>query len=285
MHVTVIGLGAMGAGMAASTLRAGLTTTVWNRSPEKSEPLRDAGAEVAATAAEAVADADVVVVSLFDEASVREVLEQALAASPTSAVWLQTATVGPEGARRLHDLAERHDRVLVDAPVLGTKKPAADGALTVLASGPEDALATARPVLEAIGSRTLVVGDAAGPASALKLACNSWVASLTAATAQALTLARVQGVDPGLFLEAIEGSAVDTPYAHLKGRAILSEDLTPSFGVDGVLKDLSLMLDAGAEVMDTSLLESVRDRFAAASSAGHGADDMAAVVVGFEPRG
>lgn len=285
MRVSVIGLGAMGTGMATSTLRAGLATTVWNRSPERSGPLRDHGAEVATTAAEAVAAADVVVVSLFDEASVQEVLDQALPASPASTVWLQTATVGPEGARRLHALAERHDRVLVDAPVLGTRKPAADGALTVLASGPEDGLATARPVLEAIGARTLVVGDTAGAASALKLACNSWVASLTAAAAQALTLARVQGVDPGLFLEAIEGTAVDTPYAHVKGRAILADDLAPSFAVDGVLKDLSLMLDAGADVMDTSLLASVRDRFAAASSAGHGDDDMAAVVVGFEPRG
>lgn len=284
MRVSVIGLGAMGAGMAASVLRAGLTTTVWNRSPERSEPLRDQGAQVAATAGEAVADADVVVVSLFDEASVQEVLEQALPGSDSSTVWLQTATVGPDGARRLHELAERHGRVLVDAPVLGTRKPAADGALTVLASGPEEALTTARPVLDAIGARTLVVGESAGQASALKLACNSWVASLTAAAAQALTLARVQGVDPGLFLEAIEGTAVDTPYAHLKGRAILSEDLTPSFAVDGVLKDLSLMLDAGSDVMDTSLLESVRDRFAAASAAGHGADDMAAVVAGFEPR-
>ncbi len=282
--MSVIGLGAMGAGMATSTLRAGLATTVWNRSPEKADPLRDQGAGVAATAGEAVADAAVVVVSLFDEASVREVLEQALASSPEDAVWLQTATVGPDGARRLHDLAARHDRALLDTPVLGTRKPAADGALTVLASGPDAALEKARPVLEAIGSRTLVVGDSPGPASALKLACNSWVASLTASAAQAITLARVQGVDPALFLEAIEGTAVDTPYAHLKGRAILDEDLTPSFGVDGVLKDLSLMVDAGADDMDTSLLESVRARFAAASAAGHGGDDMAAVVVGFEPR-
>ena len=283
MRTSVIGLGAIGTGMATSTLRAGIATTVWNRSPEKSEPLRALGADVAGTAAEAVADADVVLVCLFDEASVREVLEGALPASPAPSVWLQTATVGPDGARRLHELAARHDRVLVDAPVLGTKKPAADGALTVLASGPEEALASARPVLEAIGSRTLVIGDSVGPASALKLACNSWVASLTVAAAQALTLARVQGVDPALFLEAIEGSAVDTPYAHLKGRAILADDLTPSFGVDGVLKDLALMLDAGQDVMDTSLLASVRDRFAAASAAGHGGDDMAAVVVGFEP--
>lgn len=283
MRVSVIGLGAMGAGMAASTLRAGIATTVWNRTPEKAEPLRDAGAAVAPTAAEAVADADVVLVSLFDEASVQEVLEQALDASPASSVWLQTATVGPEGARRLDDLAERHGRVLVDSPVLGTKKPAEDGALTVLASGPAEALETAAPVLDAIGSRTLAVGDAAGAASALKLACNSWVAAITASTAQALTLARVQGVDPALFLEAIEGSAVDTPYAHLKGKAILADDLTPSFGVDGVLKDLSLMLEAADERMDPSLLEAVRDRFAAASQAGHGADDMAAVVAGFEP--
>lgn len=284
MRTTVIGTGIMGAGMAGSLAREGHEVVVWNRTAEKARALAGDGIEAAEDLAGAITGADVVITMLYDTDAVLAVTDELAGALGEDAVWVQSATVGPDGARRIAEAAGDAAGRMLDAPVLGTKKPAADGALTVLASGPEEALAAARPVLEAIGSRTLVVGDSAGQASALKLACNSWVASLTAATAQALTLARVQGVDPGLFLEAIEGTAVDTPYAHVKGRAILADDLTPSFAVDGVVKDLSLMLDAGADVMDTSLLASVRDRFVAASDAGHGADDMAAVVAGFEPR-
>ncbi len=122
----------------------------------------------------------------------------------------------------------------------------------VLAAGDPDAVERARPALEAIGSRTVLAGAEVGQASALKLACNSWVALVNAGTAQALALAAGQGVDPQLFLEAIEGGAVDTPYAHLKGAAMLSGDFSQvSFEVDGVRKDLGLMLEAanGADVL------------------------------------
>ena len=142
------------------------------------------------------------------------------------------------------------------------------------------------PVLEAIGSRTLVAGDAVGAASALKLACNAWVALLTAGTAQSLALAETLGVDPRLFLEAIDGGPVFAPYAKVKGGAMLESDWTPSFEVDGVVKDVGLMLDAArGAAFPTPLLDAVHGLFAEASAAGHGADDMAAVRTAFPAGG
>lgn len=282
MRTAVLGTGIMGAGMARSLVRAGHDVVVWNRTREKAEPLADDGIDVADSVAEAVGGADVVVTMLFDADSVLAIAGELTGALGDDAVWLQASTVGPDGARWI---GERSDRV-VDAPVLGTRKPAEDGALVVLASGPEDLVEAARPALEAIGSRTVVAGTAVGEASALKLACNSWVALLTAGTAQALGLARALGVDPALFLDAIGGGAVDTPYAHVKGEAMLADGGTGavSFEVDGVRKDLGLMLDAadGAGFRD-DLLRAVRGLFDDASERGHGEHDMAAVWAAFAP--
>ena len=278
MRAAVIGTGTMGAGMAGSLVREGHDVVVWNRTRDKAEAVE--GAQVADSVGAAVAGADVVLTVLYDADSVLAVTDELTAHLDAGAVWLQTSTVGPDGAR---EIGRRAGGRLLDAPVLGTRKPAEDGALVVLASGPRDLLERARPALEAIGSRTVDVGDDIGAASALKLACNAWVALLTAGTAQSLGLARALGVDPALFLDAISGGAVDAPYAHLKGGAMLADDTgTVSFALDGVRKDVALMVDAarGAGFPD-DLLTTVLALFDRASQAGHGADDMAAVKAAF----
>ncbi|MFS4505461.1 NAD(P)-dependent oxidoreductase [Clavibacter sp. Sh2141] len=280
-RVALLGTGVMGSGMSRSILRAGLPLTVWNRSAEKAAPLADAGATVADSAADAVRDADVVVVMLFDADAVLAVLADVAPALRPDAVVLQSSTVGVEGTRRIAALAAEHDIRLVDAPVLGTRGPAEQGLLVHLVSGSEADLAVARPVLEATGSRTVVAGSAAGAGSALKLACNAWIASITAGIGQSLGLAQLLGVEPRLFLDAIAGGASDTPYAHLKGGAMLAGELAPSFALDGLLKDVTLMLAAldGADAhdFDTAMLEALRETYAEASAAGHGGDDVAAV--------
>ena len=174
---------------------------------------------------------------------------------------------------------------LLDAPVLGTRKPAEDGALVVLVAGTPAAREAAGPVLEAVGSRVVTVGEELGSASALKLACNSWVATINAATGQALALAEAQGVDPALFLEAIAGGPVDTPYAQLKGAVMQSRDWdTPAFAVDGVRKDVGLMLDAAERAgVPDGLLTALLGLYDSASERGHGAADMAAVRSAFDP--
>ncbi|RFA22804.1 NAD(P)-dependent oxidoreductase [Subtercola boreus] len=279
MHVAVLGTGTMGAGVARSLLRAGIEVTAWNRHRERAEPLAADGATVTGTAAEAVSGADVVLTVLFDEEAVAETAREFLGAMRDGAVWMQSATVGVAGLERLADLANRHGVTFVDAPMVGTKKPAEEGMLVVLVAGDPLVIRGLAPVLDAIGSKTVDAGERPGAASALKLACNAWVASLTAATAQSIQLCRALGVDPELFLSAIDGGPSNTPYAQLKGGMMLAGDYTTSFAVDGLEKDLTLMLDAASGVdVSTALLEPLREVFAQASAAGHGGDDIAAVI-------
>lgn len=276
MRTTVIGTGIMGAGMARSLARAGHDVTVWNRTRAKAEPLAGDGITVADSVAEAAHGADVVLTVLFDAAATAEVAAELVPALGEDAVWMQCGTVGVEGARSLGELGGDH---ILDAPVLGTRTPADQGTLVVLLSGPERLRERVAGVCEAVGSRVVVAGDEVGDASALKLACNAWVTVLTAGTAQSLALAQSLGVEPRLFLEAIAGGPVDAPYAGIKGGLMLEHDwATPSFEVDGVVKDLSLMIEAAArEGFPTQLLDALRDLFTAASAAGHGGHDMAAV--------
>ena len=275
--VAVLGTGTMGAGMARSCRREGLTVRAWNRTRSKAEPLADDGVVVCDSAAEAVAGADVVVVMLFDEAAVLDVLDAAGAAG-AGAVWLQSATVGPEGAERIDAAARERGLAVLDAPVLGTKAPAESGSLVYLLSGDADAVERARPALDAMSSRVVVAGSEPGAASALKLVCNAWVVSLNTAVAQSVALAQGLGLDPQQFLDAIEGGPTDSGYAHVKTAAMVGGDYAPSFALDGVRKDLGLITAAAQGVgADTRVLDAMDALYADASAAGHGEEDMAAV--------
>jgi 3-hydroxyisobutyrate dehydrogenase len=274
--VALLGTGTMGAGMAASIARAGLPLRVWNRSREKAEPLAGVGAVIADSPAEAVEGADLVLTMLFDVDAVAATMEQARASLAPGAVWVQQSTVGVEGSDRLVALARDLGVAYVDAPVLGTRKPAEDGALVVLASGPQDVRERVTPVFDAIGSRTLWLG-AAGEASRLKLAANAWVITVVEGIAESLALTRSLGLDPHLFLQAVAGGAMDAPYVQLKGTAMIEGDFAPSFSIDGAAKDGDLIVAAarGAGV-ELAVVEAARDHLARARAAGHGDLDLSA---------
>ena len=277
--VAVLGTGIMGAGMTRSLLREGLEVTVWNRSTDKAKPLADDGARVAETAADAVAGADVVITMLFDTDAVAQTIEPVLPRFRDGAVWVQASTVGIEGTDRLAALARDAGVDYLDAPMLGTKAPAENGQLVVLASGPSSLRDTVAPVFDAIGSRTQWVSETVGDASRLKLAINAWIGVMVNGIAQSIALARGLGIDPQQFLDAVDGGAVNAPYVQLKGKAMIDGEYTPSFELDGVIKDTDLITAALREAgVDTTLATAVRDRLAAASSDGHGSEDMAAVV-------
>ena len=283
--VAVLGTGIMGAGMARSLVRDGLQVRAWNRSPEKAAPLAEDGAEVCATSAEAVRGADVVLTMLYDATSVAEVMDPLLAGL-SGAVWLQSSTVGVDGTEQLAALAQAHGVPFLDAPVLGTKAPAEKGALVVVVSGDRALEEQVRPVLDAIGSRTMWVADTPGSASRLKLAVNAWVASVNAAVAQSVALTAALDLDPHLFLEAIGGGPTDTPYAQLKGGLMIDADYGTSFALDSVSKDIGLIRDAAVDAgVGTELLDALAATYARASASGHGGDDMAAVHEAFRPAG
>jgi 3-hydroxyisobutyrate dehydrogenase len=274
MTVALLGTGAMGAGMAKNIAAAGIPLRVWNRTRAKAEPLAEFGVSVAETAAEAVAGADVVVTMAFDEESVLAQIEAANPAAGT--VWIQSATVGVSGTERLARLATELGLLFVDAPVLGTKKPAQDGALVVLASGPDEVKDVCGPIFDAIGSRTLWLGPA-GNGTKLKLVANLWTATVTAGVAESLALAGSLGLDPKLFLDAVRGGGLDAPYVQLKGGAMLAGQFAPSFTMEGVAKDTGLILDAAAEAgLELAVARAVAQQFAAGVAAGNGDLDMAA---------
>jgi 3-hydroxyisobutyrate dehydrogenase len=282
--VALLGTGTMGVGMTHSMLRAGLPVTVWNRHVERARPLADDGATVAETLEDAVRDADVVVTMLFDAPAVAEVMEQAAKAMRPDAVWVQSSTVGRKGITELAAFAREHDLTMLDAPMVGTKQPAEEGELAVLASGSESARPVAQPVFDAVGAKTVWVGSEIGAASALKLVANAWVATLTAGTAQGIQLTRALGLDPQLFLDTVSGGAADSPYLQVKGAAILEDRLDPQFGLDGLLKDLRLIREAAtAARVPTTLIDALVAAFATASDEGHGREDIAAVVSSFAP--
>ena len=284
LDVAVLGTGIMGAAMARSLAREGHTVRAWNRSADKARATEQEGITAVDSVTKAVKKADVVLTVLFDVDSVLAVTDELTDALRLDAVWLQVSTVGPAGMRRIAaKVPQVHERLL-DTPVLGTRQPAEDGKLVVLASGPAKARAKAQPVFDAIGSRTVEVGKEVGAASALKLACNSWVATVNAGTAQALALTAAQGVDPALFLEAVKGGPVDAPYVQLKGGLMLEQKWdTPAFAVDGVLKDVGLMVEAAKENdVSPKLLKALLALYERTSEAGLGGADMAAVRAAFD---
>ncbi len=280
--VTVLGTGLMGSGMARSLGRAGEQVTVWNRTPDKALPLADAGARVAVELADAVSGAQVVLTMLFDADAVEGVMAQALPAMGEDAVWLQCSTVGLDGTARLARLADRNDVGFVDAPVLGTRQPAEQGRLIVLAAGPERVRQQVGPVLDAISSRTVWVGEHPGHGHRLKLAANSWVLSVTGATAQGIALTKQLGLDPALFLEAIAGGPLDCEYAQLKGKTMIVGDFAPAFTLGGAVKDSALIVEAlQAAGCDDRLMRALNALFEDGAKAGLEAEDMAAVVRSF----
>jgi 3-hydroxyisobutyrate dehydrogenase len=284
MRAAVLGTGIMGAAMARSLARAGHDVTVWNRTPARAEAVTGERITACGAIGDALLGADVVLTLLFDPASVMEVAGEVAGALGAGAVWVQSTTVGPQGMRQIAEAAGPAADRLLDAPVLGTKQPAESGSLTVLVSGDSELIERARPAFEAVGGRTVEVGERLGDASALKLAVNSWVASLCAATAQAMGLAEALGLEPRLFLEAISGGAADSAYAQLKGSVMADRSWSePAFALDSVVKDVGLMVDAArATGFPDDLLTTLLALYDRAGERGLGGADMAAVRAAFD---
>jgi 3-hydroxyisobutyrate dehydrogenase len=282
--VAVLGTGIMGAPMARNLAGAGFAVRAWNRTRARAEPLAAHGVTVAGSVAGAVEGAEFVITMLADGPAVAETMAAALPATAAGAVWIQSATVGPAATADLAAMAAERGIAFVDAPVLGTRQPAEAGNLVVLASGAEDTCRRCEPVFAAVGSRTLWLGEA-GAGSRLKLTVNAWLVGLLGALAEAIALAEGIGTDPDLLLQTIAGSAIDAPYAHIKGRAMIDADTAdPSFPLHLALKDSRLVAEAArAAGLDLPVAAAVHEVLARAAERGHGDDDMAGAVFGVRP--
>jgi 3-hydroxyisobutyrate dehydrogenase len=285
--VAVLGAGGtMGLPMARNIAKAGIDVRAWNRSREKAEPLAENGVEVLDTAAEAATGATVLLTILSDADAVTSAMEGddgALAGAERGATWLQMSTIGIEGNERCAALADENDLTLVDAPVVGTKQPAEQGKLTVLASGPEGARDRCEPIFDAISQKAVWLGEA-GTGTRMKLVVNSWLISLVEGLAETIAFAEGIDIDPAEFLETISGGPVDNAYAQMKGKMMIERSFEPSFKLELAAKDARLVLEA-AQRHDLALpmLEAIRSQLEEAARE-HGESDMAAAVLASAPR-
>jgi 3-hydroxyisobutyrate dehydrogenase len=278
-RIAVLGAGStMGLPMARNLARAGFEVRGWNRTSDKARPLEEDGGRLFDSPARAADGADVILTMLSDADAVIDAVEDALSSARQGTLWLQMSTIGEVGIERCSELADAHGIVLFDAPVLGTKQPAEQGKLVILASGPEDAdgaKARTQPIFDAIGQKTMWVGPA-GAGTRLKLVANAWVLTVVEGGAETIALAEGLGLDPALLFEAIEGGALDLPYLRLKGKAIAERNFEPSFRLTLAAKDARLIEEsAQRRELDVPLFSTIRRRLAEGAK-DHGDEDMCA---------
>jgi 3-hydroxyisobutyrate dehydrogenase len=276
-RVAVLGAGTMGSGMAHSLLRAGFTVDVWNRTPEPAAQLAADGATAHEDPGDAVRHADVVITMVADAAAVSQVAfgSGMLAAMQPGAAWSQMSTigVGATGELAARVAKERPDVYFADAPVSGTRGPAENGQLLILASGPEAAKPALEPVYAALGRETKWLGPA-GAGSRLKLVMNSWLVILVEGAAEIMALADSLEVDHQQVADFLSAGNLANPVAAVKFAKMGAGDDTPDFSLQWALKDIRLAIEDSGRRLPA--LDTVRDRWAALVDQGLGDRDVAA---------
>ena len=276
--VAVIGAGIMGSAMARNLVAAGLTTRVWDRSPAATGPLGDAGAVVAPSARAAVQDTDVVITMLPTADTVESVIFDGGVADAFAdgSVWAQMGTIGVEATRHIAGrlAAQRPGVTFVDAPVSGSKGPAEQGQLLILASGPAAAADRVDPVFDILGRKTVWLGEA-GQGSLMKIIVNAYMSILIEGVAETMELADRLGIGHQQVAEAIEGGPLDAPIADAKLHKMDRGDYAAEFPLEWALKDVDLAISiAGDET--PPLLAALSGQWHAAVAAGHGRQDISA---------
>jgi 3-hydroxyisobutyrate dehydrogenase/2-hydroxy-3-oxopropionate reductase len=269
--IAFIGLGAMGSRMARRLLNAGHDVSVWNRTAERAEPLRTAGAEVADSPADAARGADFAITMVRDAEALWEVTEGLLAGLQPGSVHIEMSTVGPAA---IHELAQRMPEGigLVDAPVLGSISEAEEGSLRIFVGGDAPLFECVQPVLRVLGD-PLHVGEL-GSGAVAKLVANSTLFAVICALGEAIAL----GDGLGLSRQATFDVLAATPLAAQAERrrdAIESRRYPPRFKLTLALKDAQLVVAAGVELR---LTEAAREWFAEAEESSWGDLDYSAVL-------
>ena len=276
--VAILGIGAMGHGMATNALRSCIPTVVWNRAPDATLDLVQLGAEAVESAADAARRASIVVTMVTDTAAVLSIARDQgmLEALAPGAIWVQMSTIGT-GIEEVASLvgAERPDILLLDAPVSGSKVPAEQGTLTVFASGPDEARSRVTPFFDAIGQRTIWVGPV-GAGSRLKLVNNTWLAFTAEAVATSIAFAHRLGLSTDTVQSALHGGPLMSPWQEAKLERIAREDFSSQFALSLALKDVHLALQAAGDARFATLA-SLADEWQRAVDAGMGDQDITVV--------
>lgn len=280
-RVGFIGLGIMGAPMAANLLRAGFDVTVWNRSPSRTAPLLEAGANGADSPADVAAASEVTLSCVTNSGDVEEVAlgpGGVIEGAKPGSAYIDCSTIAPETARKVAAALAKRSVAMLDAPVSGGDIGAQAGTLAIMVGGEEETFERCLPVLQAMGKTIVHVGPS-GAGQVVKL-CNQIAGALNLlAAAEAIGLARRAGVDPNRMLEVVSaGAAGSWMLSNLAPRAVRG-DYAPGFMVDLMQKDLRLVLDAANEthtpLPGTALVSQL---FQSIQAEGRGTDGTQALV-------
>jgi 3-hydroxyisobutyrate dehydrogenase-like beta-hydroxyacid dehydrogenase len=277
MNVGFIGLGHMGEPMALRLLASGQPVTVYNRTRSKAERLAARGAYVANDVAEACRG-EAVITMLPDDAAVEQVVFQSggvLATLPPQAIHVSMSTISVALSDRLAAAHRQAGQSYVAAPVFGRPEAAAAGKLFIIAAGPDAALARCQPLFDAMGQKTLRLGDEHSQANLVKLAGNFLIAANIECLGEAFALARKSGIDPHRFLEILTGTLFAAPVYQTYGRIIADEKYAPTgFKMSLALKDVRLALAvADAKTVPMPVASLVHDHYLAGVAQGKGDAD------------
>ncbi|MFF5856886.1 NAD(P)-dependent oxidoreductase [Streptomyces sp. NPDC012751] len=287
MHVGFIGLGVMGRPMALRLASAGTPLVVWNRTPRHVEPLRAAGAEVAADADGVFARAGVVLLMLADEAAVDAVLGRgtpAFGARVAGRTVVHMGTTRPEYSRSLEADVRAAGGRYAEAPVSGSRVPAEQGRLVAMLAGEEDTVAAVRPLLAPLCRETFGCGPVPG-ALLMKLSVNLFLITLVTGLAEAFHFAERQGLDRRLFLDVLDAGPMASAVSRMKAPKLRDRDFAVEAAALDVLKNNRLIAEAARGAgLASPLLDVCHSLFRETVERGYGGEDMVAVLRAIEAR-
>jgi 3-hydroxyisobutyrate dehydrogenase-like beta-hydroxyacid dehydrogenase len=279
--VGFIGLGTMGKPMALNVHGAGFALGVYNRSPEKTELFKKKSIPVFASPRELTQESEAVIIMVTGPADLLGVLqgeEGVLAGLTAGQTIINMSTVSPVAADEAAAMVAAAGGTFIDAPVSGTKKPAEDCTLVILAGGDRELLERYQSLLLTMGKKVVYCGEA-GMGTRMKLTINLFLGGMMQCLAEALVLGGKLGLASETIFEALEDGPLAAPFYRLKGQMIRAGSFDKQFSVDLLHKDLSIILEAaGSAGVMLPGTAAVRETTSGAKGMGLGGEDMAAVI-------
>ncbi|MFI7499218.1 NAD(P)-dependent oxidoreductase [Streptomyces sp. NPDC049687] len=287
MYVGFVGLGVMGRPMALNLVRAGTPLVVWNRTPGRCDPLRAAGAEVAASPAEVFGRAGTVILMPADEAATDAVLGRGtpdFTARVAGRTVVHMGTIAPEYSGGLQDDVRAAGGRYVEAPVSGSRIPAEQGRLVSMLAGDEDAVAAVRPLLAPVSHETFDCGPVPG-ALLMKFAVNLFLITLVTGLTEAFHFADRLALDRALLRDVLDAGPMASSVSRMKAPKLLSRDFAVQAGAADVLKNNRLISEAARKAgVASPLLDVCHALYDETVAQGHGGEDMVAVLRALEAR-
>ena len=245
-----MGLGIMGQAMAANILKAGYPLTVYNRTASRAEPLVRLGAQLAATPRELAQAADVIIAMVTGPEAIYDLLwgpEGAAEAFEPGKVFINMSSVAPSFTKEMAVQVTASGAAFIDAPVSGTKKPAEEGTLVILAGGKQERIKELEPLFLTMGQKVIYCGRA-GQGSMMKMFINLLLGVMMEGFAEALNFGRLGGLDFDAMLETVSSGAMNAPMFQVKAANLREKNYPPAFPLKHLAKDCKFVLDTAYEL-------------------------------------